>query len=52
MQADRYGNNSQPYYVILDHNENQLGPSAAYDPDIELYVDWLDAGKSAFEAVN
>ncbi|MCB0754151.1 MAG: thioredoxin family protein [Flavobacteriales bacterium] len=52
MQAERYGNNSQPYYVILDHNENQLGPSAAYDPDIELYVNWLDAGKAAFESVN
>jgi thiol:disulfide interchange protein DsbD len=52
LQADRYGNNSQPYYVILDHNENQLGPSAAYDPDIELYVNWLDSGKAAFEAVN
>ena len=52
MQADRYGNNSQPYYVILDHEENQLGPPAAYDPDIEKYVSWLDAGKAAFEASN
>jgi len=49
MQAERFGTNSQPYYVILDHNENQLGPSAAYDPDIEKFVKWLDAGKAAFE---
>lgn len=52
MQAERYGNNSQPYYVILDHNEKQLGPSAAYDPDVDLYVKWLDEGKSSFESVN
>ena len=52
MQAERFGTNSQPYYVVLDHNENQLGGPAAYDPDIEKYVDWLDEGLSNFEAVN
>lgn len=50
MQAERFGTNSQPYYVILDHEENQLGPSAAYDPDIEKYVKWLDDGKAAFQS--
>ena len=24
FQAEKYGNNSQPYYVFLDPNENQL----------------------------
>ena len=52
MQAERFGTNSQPYYVVLDHDENQLGPSAAYDPDVQKYINWLDDGKSAFEAVN
>ncbi|MBI1287409.1 MAG: DUF255 domain-containing protein [Flavobacteriales bacterium] len=50
MQADRFGTNSQPYYVILDHGEEQLGPHAAYDPDIEKFINWLDSGKKAFEA--
>lgn len=50
MQAERFGTNSQPYYVVLDHEENQLGPHAAYDPDIEKFVEWLDNGKAAFEA--
>lgn len=48
MQAERFGTNSQPYYVVLDHNENQLGESAAYDPDIEKYIDWLDEGIETF----
>jgi thiol:disulfide interchange protein DsbD len=52
FQANRFGNNSQPYYVVLDHEENQLGDPASYDPDIEKYVNWLDAGISAFEAGN
>lgn len=50
FQANRFGNNSQPYYVVLDHNEKQLGEPASYDPDIEKYVKWLDDGISAFEA--
>jgi len=50
MQAQRFGTNSQPYYVILDYAEKQLGPSAAYDPDIEKFVNWLESGQKAFEA--
>lgn len=49
FQASRYGTNSQPYYVILDHEENQLGESAAYDPDIVKFKDWLDNGLALFE---
>ncbi|MDP6908577.1 MAG: cytochrome c biogenesis protein CcdA [Flavobacteriales bacterium] len=52
MQAERFGTNSQPYYVVLDHQEKQLGTPAAYDPDVEKYIDWLDAGSEAFEAGN
>ncbi|MCF8275856.1 MAG: thioredoxin family protein [Flavobacteriales bacterium] len=50
MQATRFGTNSQPYYVVLDHNENQLGGPAAYDPDIDKYIKWLDAGIESFGA--
>jgi len=48
FQASRYGTNSQPYYVIIDHQERQLGEPAAYDPDIDKYVAWLEQGLSAF----
>lgn len=50
LQATRFGTNSQPYYVVLDHDENQIGPSAAYDPDIDLYIKWLDDGLSGFSS--
>ncbi|MFT6844543.1 MAG: thiol:disulfide interchange protein [Flavobacteriales bacterium] len=49
MQADVYKTNSQPYYVILNHKEEQLGISAAYDSDIQKYVDWLDTGLEMFK---
>ncbi len=49
FQALEFGTNSQPYYVILDHQGNQVHESAAYDPDIDLFIDWLDRGTEAFE---
>ena len=52
MQAQRFGTNSQPYYVVLNHKEEQLGPHAAYDPDIQKFVNWLDAGQASFKTNN
>lgn len=49
FQATVYGNNSQPYYVILDHNEKMLIEPAAYDPDIQKFINWLDRGKAEFK---
>jgi thiol:disulfide interchange protein DsbD len=50
FQAAKFGTNSQPYYVFLNHEGKQLHESAAYDPDIDLFVTWLDNGKKAFLA--
>jgi hypothetical protein len=33
---------------VLDHNEKQLGEPAAYDPDIEKYILWLENGIKNF----
>lgn len=50
FQAIHYQNNSQPYYVIIDHNSMKpLIPPTAYNPDIEYYINWLDAGIKAFQ---
>lgn len=48
MQIREYNTNAQPYYVVIDHEENQLHESAAYDPDIAKYVEWLERGKKLF----
>ena len=50
FQASKYGNNSQPYYVIIDHDEKTMNGSAAYDPDIEKFINWLDEGRGKFDA--
>ncbi len=48
FQTTRFGTNSQPYYVLLDHQENLLTDPSAYDPDIENYINFLDKGKKIF----
>lgn len=48
FQASKYGTNSQPYYILMDHNEKSLVEPASYDPDIEKFIDWLDRGSKAF----
>ncbi len=50
LQAETYKTNSQPYYVILDHDENQLGVSANYQDygEVGLFKSWLDNGIEEF----
>ncbi|MFO8055233.1 MAG: cytochrome c biogenesis protein CcdA [Bacteroidales bacterium] len=48
MQAERYGANTQPYYVILDHDENMLAPHYGFDTDVENFIEFLETGKSNF----
>ncbi|TVR44833.1 MAG: thioredoxin family protein, partial [Bacteroidia bacterium] len=48
FQAEHYGANTQPYYVILDHAENMLAPAYGYDSSISRFIEFLDKGKSNF----
>ncbi len=47
-QAERYGANTQPYYVILDHDENMLAPPHGYDMNVARYIEFLDTGINNF----
>ena len=49
FQAERFGANTQPYYVILDHEENMLAPAYGYDTNIQRYLDFLDTGLENFQ---
>ncbi|MBD0833456.1 protein-disulfide reductase DsbD family protein [Aestuariibaculum sediminum] len=48
LQASRYKANSQPFYVIMDHEENSLIEPVGYTPDIAEYKSWLNEGISKF----
>jgi len=49
FQIEKYKANAQPYYVLLDHNGNNLNKYSAYDPDIDSYLAWLKEGISNFK---
>jgi thiol:disulfide interchange protein len=48
FQAKRYGVNSQPYYVLLNHQENQLAQPYSYNTNTGQFVEFLDKGIEAF----
>lgn len=51
FEATEFGTNAQPYYVILNHDSYEpLNGSAAYDPDIQKFKNWIDEGVGIFES--
>ncbi|MCF1750549.1 protein-disulfide reductase DsbD family protein [Mariniradius sediminis] len=48
FQITRFNNNAQPYYVILDHNEELLVKPKAYDTNIQNFVNFLEEAKAEF----
>lgn len=50
FQANVYKTNTQPQYVLLDGDERMLTKETAhYDPDVKVYINWLDEGINAFK---
>ena len=48
FQIARYNNNAQPFYIILDNNENPLAEPKAYDLNVENFLKFLDEAKKKF----
>jgi thiol:disulfide interchange protein DsbD len=48
FQITRFNNNAQPYYVILDHNEELLINPIGYETDIQKFIDFLDKASKEF----
>lgn len=44
LQRHKFGTNSQPYYVLLDNAGNPIGPSYAYDENVNKYLNFLKTG--------
>ncbi len=49
FQIEKYKANAQPYYVLLDHNGDNLNEYSAYNPDIDDYLAWLNEGIENFQ---
>ena len=49
FQITQFNGNAQPYYVLLDTNEQPLVAPLSYDPNVENFVEFLENGKAEFE---
>lgn len=52
FQITRFKNNAQPYYVILDHEENLLAQPRSYNTKISAFIEFLDGAKKEFKMRN
>ena len=51
-QIVKYINNAQPFYVLMDHNENLLTEPKAFDLNVQNFIDFLETGINEFEKRN
>lgn len=49
LQTLKFGANAQPFYVLMDLNEENLNEPAAYTPNVDEYHEWLKEGISNFK---
>lgn len=51
-QTEVYEANAQPFYVLLDHDENKLVPTQGYTPSVDDYLAFLNEGIRVFKQRN
>ena len=49
FQIKEYQANAQPYYVLMDLQEQNLNTPIGYTPDVEKYKNWLNEGLDNFK---
>lgn len=49
LQRHKFGTQSQPFYVVLDHQGKPLSPSHAYNESVESYLEFLQTGLKNFK---
>jgi thiol:disulfide interchange protein DsbD len=50
LQTINFQNNSQPFYVLLNHDLELLNTTNAYEPNEDAYFEWLKVGLENFDA--
>jgi thiol:disulfide interchange protein len=49
FQITNYKANAQPYYIVLDANQNKLSEPVGYTPNVDEYKTWLENGILKFK---
>jgi thiol:disulfide interchange protein DsbD len=48
LEIRMFGTNTQPLYVITDHDGNMLGKKMEHNLNIDEYIEWMDEGVNLF----
>ncbi len=48
LQRSKFGAQTQPFYVLVDHEAHPLAGSYSYKEDVDAYVRWLESGLKKF----
>ncbi len=48
METIKYGTNAQPFYVLINQNEENLNDPVGYTPDVDEFLNWLKDGISKY----
>ncbi|MCX6352336.1 MAG: thioredoxin family protein [Bacteroidetes bacterium] len=49
FEVSKYNANTQPLYVLLDHNGEKMNKPVGYDADIDKFLHFLEEGKTEFK---
>jgi thiol:disulfide interchange protein DsbD len=49
METIKYGTNAQPFYVLINQNEENLNDPVGYTPDVDEFYNWLKDGISNYK---
>ncbi|WP_299010900.1 cytochrome c biogenesis protein CcdA [uncultured Tenacibaculum sp.] len=49
LQTIKYKANSQPFYVLMNHDESNISDPVGYMPDADEYFNWLEEGVANFK---
>ncbi|MBJ7881055.1 protein-disulfide reductase DsbD family protein [Gelidibacter salicanalis] len=49
FQTIRYKTNTQPFYVLIGHDEENLNDPVGYTPNAQEYLEWMKEGVGAFK---
>lgn len=49
MEEQKYGQSTQPLYVLVDGNEEVIAPIRGYNPSIPEYITWLQDGINKYK---
>jgi len=50
LQRVKFGANAQPFYVLLDNDGMPIGPSFAYNKNIDKFISFLNQGISRYHS--